>query len=79
MECFKICTVSVGGDDGDTDTDGGEVTCIEETKCPDEPVRRVECDDGGCTCFLDDMAVKTCPEGACSDVGVPTVDCCEGL
>lgn len=81
MECFKLCTVSVGGDSGDTETDSdtGGVSCSQETRCPEEPTERVDCDESGCVCFVDGVQVKSCPEGTCSDSGVPTVDCCEGL
>jgi hypothetical protein len=69
-DCFASpCTVGVGGDAN---------MCSKETRCPDEPTRRVECDANGCTCFIDDVETMTCPEGMCTDNGVPSIDCCEG-
>lgn len=56
----------------------GEEMCYVESKCPDQPVRRIECTAESCTCLIDGEPVKTCPEGKCED-SKPNLNCCDSL
>lgn len=69
--CFGLqCIVSVGQT---------ETMCSVETICPDAPLRRVDCDNDGCICLIDQVVTKSCPTAQCSSHGVPSIDCCAGV